>query len=52
MFPVDPDVVETHWRHPAGNRYGCETGIVADHRRDPLLMRVSDGLASPVRLEQ
>lgn len=52
VLPVDPHDIEAHRGDEPCDGDGAETGIVAYEGRNLLLMRISDGLASTVRLEQ
>jgi hypothetical protein len=52
VLPIDPGNIKTHRRNKPCDGHRAEAEVVPDHAWDLLLVRVPDGLASAVRLEQ
>lgn len=52
MFPVDPNDIKVQRRYPARDLCRAKAAVVAQQRRNLLLVSITNGLASEMRLEE
>lgn len=52
MLPVDPHTIKVHGGQVSDQRQRADTSVVAQDRRDLLLVSIADGLSCAMRLEE